>query len=58
MENRTVIMIAHRLSTVRKADEIIVLCDGHIVERGTYQELLARGGEFHRLVQQSELLDQ
>ncbi|MCC5877277.1 MAG: ABC transporter ATP-binding protein [Candidatus Sumerlaeia bacterium] len=57
MENRTVIMIAHRLSTVRKADEILVLTDGKIVERGTYQGLLAKGGEFHRLVQQAELLD-
>lgn len=58
MENRTVIMIAHRLSTVRKADEILVLSDGKIVERGTYQGLLTQQGEFHRLVQQAELLDQ
>jgi ATP-binding cassette subfamily B protein len=41
---RTTLMIAHRLSTVIDADEIIVLSDGRIVERGNHQALLARGG--------------
>jgi ATP-binding cassette subfamily B protein len=43
---RTTLIIAHRLSTIIGADEIIVLDHGHIVERGTHAELLARGGVF------------
>src|SRR5947208_3144133 len=43
-KNRTTLVIAHRLSTIVAADEIIVLQDGAIVERGTHQALLARGG--------------
>ena len=42
--NRTTLVIAHRLSTIVGADEIIVLDQGMIVERGTHQELLAHGG--------------
>jgi ABC-type multidrug transport system fused ATPase/permease subunit len=46
---RTLIVIAHRLSTVRSADQILVLRAGRIVERGTWNDLLAQGGEFARL---------
>jgi subfamily B ATP-binding cassette protein MsbA len=49
MAGRTVFVIAHRLSTIRSADTILLLDDGHIRERGTHQELLARGGLYARL---------
>ena len=44
LRGRTSIVIAHRLSTVRDADAIVVIDDGHVVEQGTHQELLAEGG--------------
>lgn len=49
MEGRTSFVIAHRLSTVRDADQILVLQDGRIVERGTHDELLAMGGLYNNL---------
>ena len=48
-EGRTTIAIAHRLSTVVDADQIVVLDGGRIVERGSYGELLALGGRFAEL---------
>ncbi len=49
-EGRTTIAIAHRLSTVRDADEIVVLDAGRIAERGTHEELLDEGGRYSQLV--------
>jgi ABC-type multidrug transport system fused ATPase/permease subunit len=49
MEGRTTFVIAHRLSTVRRADVILVLDKGQIVERGTHHELLERGGLYKEI---------
>jgi subfamily B ATP-binding cassette protein MsbA len=51
MKNRTTLVIAHRLSTVRNADRIIVLSGGRIVEEGRHDDLLNRGGEYTKLYQ-------
>lgn len=53
-EDRTVIMVAHRLSTLREADRILVFEQGRIVEVGTYDELLSGGGVFTQLVRSAE----
>ena len=55
MQNRTSIVIAHRLSTVRHADEIIVLQKGKIVERGTHDELITQDGFYRKLVNMQEV---
>ncbi len=51
MEHRTALVIAHRLSTVRKADRIVVMKEGRVIDQGTHSELLDREGLYHRLYQ-------
>lgn len=51
MKNRTSVVIAHRLSTVQHADEIVVMRDGKIIEQGSHDELMQRGGEYGKLVE-------
>jgi subfamily B ATP-binding cassette protein MsbA len=55
MKNRTSIVIAHRLSTVQKADKIVVMKHGQIVEMGTHKELIAQNGMYQKLVEMQEL---
>ena len=50
LKDRTAIIVAHRLSTVSHADNIIVLDKGHVVEQGTHRELTAKRGEYYKLV--------
>lgn len=49
-KNKTVIMIAHRLKTIRNADQILVLKDGEIVERGNHEELIKNNGLYSDLI--------
>lgn len=55
MQDRTILVIAHRLSTVEKADNIIVIDRGHVAEQGRHSELMASGGLYSKLVQRQIL---
>jgi subfamily B ATP-binding cassette protein MsbA len=57
MKDRTTFVIAHRLSTVQRADRIVVLAGGRVVEIGRHDDLLARGGTYQRLYQMQFLAD-
>lgn len=56
-EGRTTIVIAHKLATIQKADNIVVMMEGRIVEQGTHQSLIMHGGTYCRLVQIQNLTD-
>ena len=51
MQGRTSFIVAHRLSTIREADVILVMKDGHIVEQGKHEELLKKQGFYAKLYQ-------
>jgi ATP-binding cassette, subfamily B, bacterial len=50
-KDKTVVVVAHRLSTIRKADQIIVMQDGYIVETGNHESLMQKNGRYYQLVQ-------
>ena len=54
MENRTSFVVAHRLSTVRNADKIIVLGKGRVIEQGNHEELLTKKGYYYNTLKTQE----
>jgi ATP-binding cassette subfamily C protein CydD len=58
MQAKTLVLIAHRLRTVRQADQIIVLDNGRIVEQGIHQHLMARDGVYRRMVEHDDEIDE
>ncbi|HSB35905.1 MAG TPA: ABC transporter ATP-binding protein [Thermoanaerobaculia bacterium] len=58
MKGRTTFVIAHRLSTIRRADQILVIEDGLVVERGTHEELFAKGGRYFEMYTKQHGLEQ
>jgi ABC-type multidrug transport system fused ATPase/permease subunit len=58
LQGRTVVMIAHRLSTVQRADQIFYMEGGRILESGTHSELVARRGRYARMVKTQLLGDE
>jgi ABC-type multidrug transport system fused ATPase/permease subunit len=54
VKGRTTLIVAHRISTIRKADRIVVIDEGTIMEIGTHEELMQKGGRYRRFVQESE----
>jgi len=58
LKDKTCLIISHRISAVREADEILVLDDGRIIERGNHEELVRRGGVYADLYEQQQLSEE